>query len=134
MAGVGLVLLQQLTGQPSVLYYANRIFEDAGLGYSAAVGVGLFKLVITIAAASLVEKVGRRPLLLSGTAIMTVCLAVLSYIFAGTDPNTALTTQQQLVRIKRHAKKMVRSLRLIAMTEFLNGAGPSCLHRGSLVL
>ena len=30
--GIGLVLLQQLSGQPSVLYYANRIFERAGLG------------------------------------------------------------------------------------------------------
>ena len=42
------VLFQQLSGQPSVLYYANRIFETAGLGFEAAVGVGVFKLVMTL--------------------------------------------------------------------------------------
>lgn len=35
--GVGLVLFQQLSGQPSVLYYANRIFEGAGLGFEVCV-------------------------------------------------------------------------------------------------
>ena len=34
--GCGLVLFQQLSGQPSVLYFANRIFENAGLGFEAA--------------------------------------------------------------------------------------------------
>jgi len=33
--GIGLVLFQQLSGQPSVLYFANRIFEKAGLGFEA---------------------------------------------------------------------------------------------------
>ena len=31
--GVGLVLFQQLSGQPSVLYFANRIFQNLGMGY-----------------------------------------------------------------------------------------------------
>ena len=82
--GVGLVVLQQLSGQPSVLYFANRIFEDAGLGYEAAVGVGLFKLVMTIISASLVEnpKYGRRKLLLYGNAGVTVSLATLAGLYA----------------------------------------------------
>ena len=60
--GVGLVLFQQLSGQPSVLYFANRIFESAGLGFEAAVGVGVFKFIMTIVSAALVEdpKWGRR--------------------------------------------------------------------------
>ena len=49
--GVGLVVFQQFSGQPSVLYFANRIFEKAGLGYEAALGVGIFKLVMTIVSA-----------------------------------------------------------------------------------
>eukprot|EP00607_Mallomonas_marina_P003103 CAMPEP_0182437210 /NCGR_PEP_ID=MMETSP1167-20130531/84888_1 /TAXON_ID=2988 /ORGANISM="Mallomonas Sp, Strain CCMP3275" /LENGTH=363 /DNA_ID=CAMNT_0024630039 /DNA_START=142 /DNA_END=1230 /DNA_ORIENTATION=- len=53
--GVGLVLLQQLSGQPSVLYFANRIFENAGLGFEAALGVGIFKLIMTLVSASLVD-------------------------------------------------------------------------------
>ena len=51
--GVGLVVFQQFSGQPSVLYFANRIFEKAGLGYEAALGVGVFKLIMTIVSAGL---------------------------------------------------------------------------------
>ncbi len=81
--GVGLVLLQQLSGQPSVLYYANRIFDKAGLGFEAAVGVGLFKGLTTLLSVALVEnpKFGRRPLLITGTAGMTLSLLVLSALF-----------------------------------------------------
>lgn len=50
IAGVGLVFLQQVTGQPSVLYYAASIFKDAGLASVATVGVAAFKLVMTMIA------------------------------------------------------------------------------------
>lgn len=82
--GVGLVLFQQLSGQPSVLYYANRIFEDAGLGFEAAVGVGMFKLMATVASSALVEdpNYGRKSLLLYGNAGMTLALAGLTALYA----------------------------------------------------
>lgn len=41
LAGVGLVFLQQVTGQPSVLYYADSIFEDIGLDTAASIGVSV---------------------------------------------------------------------------------------------
>ena len=47
-AGIGVVLLQQFTGQPSVLYYAGAIFDAAGVGAVASVAVGVFKLVATL--------------------------------------------------------------------------------------
>lgn len=83
VVGVGLVLFQQLSGQPSVLYFANRIFEAAGLGFEAAVGVGLFKLAMTLVSVQLVEnpRWGRRPLLLVGTAGMLLSLVGLSLLF-----------------------------------------------------
>jgi len=92
--GVGLVLLQQLSGQPSVLYYANRIFEKAGLGFEAAVGVGVFKTIMTLVSVGLVEdpKWGRRQLLLTGTTGMAGALGALSALFAaagGDEPNSA---------------------------------------------
>jgi MFS transporter, SP family, galactose:H+ symporter len=82
--GVGLVVFQQFSGQPSVLYFANRIFEKAGLGYEAALGVGVFKLVMTIISAGLVEnpKFGRRPLLLYGNIGVTASLAALSLLYS----------------------------------------------------
>jgi sugar porter (SP) family MFS transporter len=93
--GVGLVLFQQLTGQPSVLYFANRIFESAGFGFEAAVGVGLFKLLMTIVSASLVEdpKWGRKTLLLYGNVGITVSLVALTALYATAglsgEPNQA---------------------------------------------
>lgn len=92
LIGIGLVLFQQLSGQPSVLYFANRIFETAGLGYEAALGVGVFKLIMTLVSASLVENpnIGRRSLLLYGN--YAICASLLSltllYSFA---PVGALT-------------------------------------------
>lgn len=82
--GVGLVAFQQFSGQPSVLYFANRIFEKAGLGYEAALGVGVFKLVMTIISAGLVEnpKFGRRSLLLYGNTGVTVSLGALSLLYS----------------------------------------------------
>lgn len=87
LIGVGLVLFQQLSGQPSVLYFANRIFEQAGLGFEAAVAVGLFKLVMTSISASLVENpsFGRRSLLLYGNTGITISLALLSYLYGQTS-------------------------------------------------
>ena len=89
LIGVGLVLFQQLSGQPSVLYFANRIFEGAGLGFEAAVGVGVFKLAMTFLSAALVEnpRVGRKTLLLVGNTGVAASLLLLAYLYAHTgDP------------------------------------------------
>ena len=69
IAGLGLVLLQQVTGQPSVLYYQETIFRDAGFGEMAAyasVIVGAAKLCATMFTVLQVENYGRRPLLFAG--------------------------------------------------------------------
>lgn len=83
LIGVGLVLFQQLSGQPSVLYFANRIFESTGLGFEAAVGVGVFKLIMTFISSFLVENpnCGRRTLLLYGNAGVTISLFTLSILY-----------------------------------------------------
>jgi sugar porter (SP) family MFS transporter len=86
VVGLSLVTLQQLTGQPSVLYYAASIFRAAGFagddGARVAVGLGAFKLVMTLAAVALVDRAGRRPLLLGGVSGMTAALAVLAWASA----------------------------------------------------
>eukprot|EP00756_Hemistasia_phaeocysticola_P014205 Hpha_TRINITY_DN15328_c4_g2::TRINITY_DN15328_c4_g2_i1::g.88163::m.88163 len=85
MAGCGLVFLQQITGQPSVLYYANTILKHAGLTDYAAILIGAFKFVATMFAVTLVENKGRRFLLFLGIGIMTVALGLLTFLFIGTD-------------------------------------------------
>lgn len=79
--GVSVIIFQQITGQPSVLYYAEQIFEAAGYDSSSSAGVsvilGGFKLLMTGFAVKYVDSVGRRPLLLGGVAVMTLSTVVL---------------------------------------------------------
>mmetsp|Transcript_81074 Transcript_81074/g.262551 ORF Transcript_81074/g.262551 Transcript_81074/m.262551 type:complete len:505 (-) Transcript_81074:32-1546(-) len=83
--GCGLVLLQQVTGQPSVLFFATNIFKSAGFGAHAAamssLGVGGVKLLATLFTVWQVDNYGRRPLLFVGIAMMTAGLAILSAAF-----------------------------------------------------
>jgi MFS family permease len=82
-AGVGLVVLQQVTGQPSVLSYATPILISAGLSSYSSVVVAFFKLVATFVAVVLVEHSGRRKLLLAGCTLMLSALVILTLTFHG---------------------------------------------------
>ena len=97
--GLSVVLFQQITGQPSVLYYAEQVFIAAGFDASEGAGVsvilGVFKLVMTGFAVKYVDSVGRRPLLLGGVAAMTlatVALGACSDALATGDPADSLNT------------------------------------------
>ncbi|KAI8100437.1 hypothetical protein M9435_006921 [Picochlorum sp. BPE23] len=86
--GLSLMLFQQITGQPSVLYYAAKIFQDAGFGSAdSATGIsvvlGLFKLVTTGVAVATVDSWGRRPLLLLGVSGIVFSLFVLGSVQSG---------------------------------------------------
>lgn len=81
LAGVGLVFLQQVTGQPSVLYYAATIFSEAGLASVATVGVAAFKLLMTLITVFTVDRFGRKLLLYVGISVMLVALLALSIGF-----------------------------------------------------
>ncbi|KAJ1426934.1 general substrate transporter [Ochromonadaceae sp. CCMP2298] len=81
VAGVGLVVFQQITGQPSVLYYAVTIFEDVGVDTVASIGISLFKLVATLIATFNVDKYGRKLLLYIGCSLMLVALLILGTAF-----------------------------------------------------
>ncbi|CAN0291372.1 unnamed protein product [Ectocarpus sp. 12 AP-2014] len=71
----------QVTGQPSVLYYADTIFEDVGLDSSASVLVAAFKLVATLCAVFTVDKHGRVKLLNIGCILMLFALIALAIAF-----------------------------------------------------
>ncbi len=86
IVGVGLAVFQQITGINTVIYYAPTIFEFAGFqtaGFSilATAGVGMVNVVFTIVAIRLMDKVGRRPLLLIGVAGQIVGLVILGVAF-----------------------------------------------------
>lgn len=95
--GGGLVLFQQITGQPSVLYYAGPILQSAGFSAAAdatklSVVVGVFKLLMTGVAVLKVDDLGRRPLLIAGVGGLAFSLLLLSayYKFLGGFPLVAV--------------------------------------------
>jgi len=83
--GILVGVFQQVTGISSVLAYATVIFEHAGAGADASfmqtVYVGLVNLVFTLLALLLIDKVGRRPLVLFGMAGMCACLVLAAHGF-----------------------------------------------------
>ena len=85
LIGVALAAFQQLVGVNTVIYYAPTILKSTGLTSSSSVAqtvfVGVTNVVFTIVAVLLLDRVGRRPLLLTGTAGLTVALALLGLYF-----------------------------------------------------
>lgn len=83
--GLGLAVFQQFVGVNTVIYYAPTILSATGLTDSSSVAqtvfVGVTNVVFTIVAVLLLDRVGRRKLLLIGTAGLTVALAVLGLYF-----------------------------------------------------
>eukprot|EP01084_Bolivina_argentea_P051318 94403_1 len=81
VAAFGVVILQQVTGQPSVLYYADTLFEQLGFSALGGVLIGIFKLVATFVAVFTVDTYGRRKLLLAGCWLMLAGLLCLAFTY-----------------------------------------------------
>lgn len=83
--GIVIAVLQQITGINSVFFYAPMIFEQSGIGTDAAfiqaILVGVTNVVFTIVAMVLIDKLGRKPLLIIGISFITVCMFLLAYGF-----------------------------------------------------
>ena len=89
--GVGLAVLQQITGINAVIYYGPQIFQMAGVASASAsilaqALVGTVNVVLTLVAIFFVDRLGRKPLLYIGLAGMTLALTALGLAFAGTHP------------------------------------------------
>jgi sugar porter (SP) family MFS transporter len=76
----------QLAGINSILYYLNSIFASAGFsqisGDQQAIAIGFTNLIFTIVGMSVIDKLGRKTLLLIGAAGTASCLAAVSWLFA----------------------------------------------------
>ena len=95
MLGIGLQIVQQLTGINVVMYYAPRIFEVAGFGQDGQMWgtaiVGLVNMLATFIAISFVDRWGRRPMLIAGFAIMAVGMGALAILLSlGQESSTMM--------------------------------------------
>ncbi|WP_165725424.1 sugar porter family MFS transporter [Pseudoalteromonas sp. SA25] len=89
--GVALSVFQQFVGINVVFYYGSELWQAAGFDESQSLFInvlaGTTNIVSTFVAIALVDKVGRKPLLLVGSIGMFISLSALTYIFgsAGLD-------------------------------------------------
>lgn len=95
LIGIGLAVFQQITGINTVIYYAPTIIQKAGISSAsgailATAGIGLVNVIMTIVSMWLIDRVGRRPLLLVGIAGMIVTLGVLGLAFQVSSQSESL--------------------------------------------
>jgi SP family sugar:H+ symporter-like MFS transporter len=97
--GIGLAAFQQLVGINIIFYFGEILWKAVGATEQWALGInvltGLVNILATIPAILLIDRVGRKPLLLAGSMGMTVTLAAMAVVFAmagvGPDGRPALS-------------------------------------------
>ncbi|RYM06530.1 sugar porter family MFS transporter [Sporolactobacillus sp. THM7-7] len=96
--GAGLGFFQQFIGINTVIYYAPKIFTATGLSYASSfmgtMVIGVLNVIMVFVAMGLIDKIGRRQLLIIGSAGTAVSLAVLTVMLftAGLSVHTAWIT------------------------------------------
>ena len=105
--GLTLAAFQQLVGINVVFYYGEVLWRAAGFSESDALRInvisGIINVASTLVAIALVDKWGRKPLLLTGSIGMAVFLGILAFVFGtspvGADGNLALSRSAGLVAL-----------------------------------
>ncbi|GAA2810921.1 sugar porter family MFS transporter [Nonomuraea dietziae] len=84
--GIILSVFQQLVGINVIFYYSSVLWQSVGIGQSSSLLISFSSSIIniigTFIAIALVDKIGRKPLLLIGSAGMAISLAVASWAFS----------------------------------------------------
>jgi sugar porter (SP) family MFS transporter len=84
--GLGLAVFQQFVGINVIFYYSDVLWEAVGFGEKSSFTIALVttgvNVVITLVAIALIDRLGRRPLLLAGSAGMALMLVTLTVVFA----------------------------------------------------
>ena len=86
-----LAMFNQLSGINAIIYYAPRIFSMAGFSDAEAflqpIYIGTANLIFTLLAMTLIDKFGRKKLLIIGSFGMILFLALTAYVFSQSEPN-----------------------------------------------
>jgi SP family xylose:H+ symportor-like MFS transporter len=106
MLAVAIAMFNQLSGINALMYYASEIFTMAGASKESAflqpVIVGIVNLAFTMAAMTVIDKIGRRKLMLVGSIGYIISLSVTAYLFY-THTGGPLVLASLLVFIASHA-------------------------------
>ena len=85
-AGIGLAAFQQLVGINVIFYYGEVLWQSIGYTEAASLGfnilTGVLAVISCIIASNLVDRVGRKPLLLVGSVGMAVTLAIVAVVLS----------------------------------------------------
>ncbi|MDR2996926.1 MAG: sugar porter family MFS transporter, partial [Microbacterium sp.] len=96
---VGIILsaFQQFVGINVIFYYSTSLWQsvgfDEGNSFTISVATSVTNVLVTLVAIFLVDRVGRKPILLTGSVLMTVSLGLMaiSFLFSTTDADGAVT-------------------------------------------
>ena len=100
MIGLVVGILQQITGINIAFFYANTIFEQSGIGsdasFTQAIWVGIINVIFTLIAMALIDKLGRKPLLVMGTVGIAISMFIAAYGFSQATYSITNDTISQL--------------------------------------
>ncbi|MFZ3388337.1 sugar porter family MFS transporter [Buttiauxella gaviniae] len=92
--GFGVALFQQITGINAIFYYAPEIFKTAGVDISGAMSftvlIGVMLVISTLVSMWIIDKVGRRSLLIFGSVGMAISLSAIGILFRASESHTTL--------------------------------------------
>uniref|UniRef100_A0A6A7G7L9 Polyol transporter 4 n=1 Tax=Hirondellea gigas TaxID=1518452 RepID=A0A6A7G7L9_9CRUS len=95
IAGVGAAFFQQASGSEAAVYYTPKILAEAGIegernAIAGAIVVGAFKTTTLIIASLLLDKIGRRPMMITSTIVVMIALSLLGMSFMINAPPFAM--------------------------------------------
>lgn len=108
LIGVTMALVQQITGINAILFYAPMVFEQLGGGTDTAlvqaIWVGVISVIFTALALLVIDKIGRRPMIIWGLAWCIISLSICSYGFFSAQyelPAKAITELNEIKGIEK---------------------------------
>ncbi len=101
LLGIVLAVAQQITGVNAIYFYAPSIFEQSGIGqdaaFSQAILIGLVNVTFSGVAILLIDRVGRKPLLLTGLAGVVLSMSLAAWGFHQVVPGSVDTANSRLI-------------------------------------
>lgn len=116
---LALGIAQQTTGINAILFYAQTVFKQLGIGsdaaFAQAIWIGLTSIVFTVLGLLLVDKLGRRPLIIWGMVWIIASLGICSYAFNQARYTISETTIAEMSEVQN-----IDKLAALAGVEFEN--------------